>query len=157
MGKIKQIQTEIEQAKKKANVKEISNRLYSHSGGSRQGSSVGSSSKAPSVASKSSDSRGPRSVGSNRTGKNNLVRQNLLKKTSDIRNDRNNSNSNKNLLKTTPNIKTPAPPRKTEYKAPVRPVVSSHQMKNEQKPPAYNRTYNQMKRSDSGSIKSVSA
>ena len=50
--KIKQIQTEIEQAKKKANVKEISNRLYSQSG-SKQGSSVRSSSKAPSIASRS--------------------------------------------------------------------------------------------------------
>jgi len=49
MAKIKQIQTEIEQAKKKANIKEISNRL--HSPNSRGGSSAAGSMKAPSVAS----------------------------------------------------------------------------------------------------------
>jgi len=34
------------------------------------------------------------------------------------------------LLKTTPNINTQLIPRKTEYKPPVRPVVSSHIMNN---------------------------
>lgn len=153
--KIKQIQTELQQAKKKANVKEISNRLYSHSGGSRQASSVGSSSKAPSVVSNSSNgNNNNRSVGRN------LVRQNLLKKTSDIRNDRSasNSNSKNNLLKTTPNIKTPAPPRKTEYKPPVRPVVSSHQIakNNSQTKQGYSNNRNTYQRNDTGPLKSAS-
>ena len=146
--KIKQIQTEIEQAKKKANVKEISNRLYSHSGNSRQASSVNTSSKAPSMVSGSSDGKGPRSVG-NRVPNNNLVRQNLLKKTSDIRNDRSvsGSNSKNNLLKTTPNIKTPAPPRKNEYKPPIRPVASSHQVpkNNSQGKSSYGQTKTEIK------------
>lgn len=50
LAKIKQIETEIEQAKKKANIKEISNRLHSP-GGSKNGSSNAGSLKAPSVAS----------------------------------------------------------------------------------------------------------
>jgi hypothetical protein len=48
MAKIKQVQQEIDQAKKKANIKEISNRLHSNGPNSRQGSSVASSDKAPS-------------------------------------------------------------------------------------------------------------
>lgn len=163
LAKIKQIQTDIEQAKKKANVKEISNRLHSP-GNSRQGSSVGGSQKAPSVASNSSDGRGPRSVGSNRTAgrSNNLVRQNLLKRTSDIRNDRSLSGSgDKNhLLKTTPNIKTPAPPRKTEYKPPVRPVASSHLNNQANRTTMNNRTQNvsgsYRRGTDSASLKSTS-
>lgn len=164
MAKIKQIQQEIDQAKKKANVKEISNRLHSP-GNSRQGSSAAGSLKAPSVASNSSDGRGPRSLGNNvnRAPRgNNLVRQNLLKRTSDIRNDRSLSGSGdkNNLLKTTPNIKTPAPPRKNEYKPPIRPVASSHTNNNQA-----NRTTNPASRTqnsgyrrqtDSASLKSTS-
>lgn len=86
-------------------------------GNSKQGSSVGGgSSKAPSVVSNSTDGRGPRSLGNNRIPKtNNLVRQNLLKRTSDISKEKSHSGSNEknHLLKTTPNIKTPLPPRKT--------------------------------------------
>lgn len=77
----------------------------------------------------------------------------MLKKTSDIRNDRNISSSGEKttLLKTTPNIKTPAPPRKTEYKPPVRPVASSHQIpKANQTKPANNR--NAFEKKNSGSL-----
>ena len=124
LGKIKQIQQEIEQAKKKANIKEISNRLHG-------GSSQATSSKAPSIASKSdrSGNSGTQSytAGQRYPVNKNLVRQNLLKKTSDMTNNRR-DNTNK-LLKTTPNIGTPPASlnKKTaDYKPPVRPVVSSH-------------------------------
>jgi hypothetical protein len=40
------------------------------------------------------------------------------------------SGAKNELLKTTPNINTQLIPRKTEYKPPVRPVVSSHIMNN---------------------------
>jgi hypothetical protein len=93
LAKIKQIQTEIDQAKKKANVKEISNRLHSNSPGSRQGNSVASSNKAPSETSSQGKAR---SYGSGTSG--NLVRTNLLKKTSETSNNKN------QLMKTTPNI-----------------------------------------------------
>ena len=161
LAKIKQIQQEIDQAKKKANVKEISNRLHSP-GNSRQGSSAAGSLKAPSVASNSSDGRGPRSLGNNRANGNNLVRQNLLKRTSDVRNDRSLSGSGdkNNLLKTTPNIKSPAPPRKTDYKPPVRPVVSSHMGNQANRTTnVQNRTQNSggyRRQADSASIKSTS-
>lgn len=85
LAKIKQIQTEIEQAKKKANIKEISNRLHSP-GNSKQGSSAGNSSqKAPSLNSDGNRSN-PRSLNANKAVPNrnqNLVRQNLLKRVSD--------------------------------------------------------------------------
>ena len=122
--------------------------------------------KAPSsVASNSSDGRGPRSLGNNynRAPKgNNLVRQNLLKRTSDIRNDRSLSGSGdkNNLLKTTPNIKTPAPPRKTDYKPPVRPVASSHINNQANRTNnMHNRTQNSggyRRQTDSASLKSTS-
>lgn len=123
--------------------------------------------KAPSVASDSSDGKGPRSLGNrlyNRPGQtNNLVRQNLLKRTSDIKNDRSVSNSaGKNqLLKTTPNI-TPVPPRKTDYKPPARPVVSSHQIgannnrSQNLRNTGPNRFNNTTKSNDSSSVRSAS-
>lgn len=82
LGKIKQLQQEIEQAKKKTNIKEISNRLYSNGPNSRQASSVASSDKAPSEASSNAK---PKSYNSSKSGTSgNLVRMNLLKKTSDL-------------------------------------------------------------------------
>lgn len=81
MTKIKQIEAEIQQAKKKANVKEISNRLHSPGSSKNGGSSVGGSQKAPSVASNQSD---PKRRSGNKIGSHNLVRQNLLKRTSDL-------------------------------------------------------------------------
>jgi len=72
LAKIKQIQTEIDQATKKANIKEISNRLHSVGRGSSNGSN---SSKEPSVAS---------SQGKAGTKAPNIVRDNLLKKNNNI-------------------------------------------------------------------------
>jgi hypothetical protein len=113
MGKIKQIQTEIDQATKKANIKEISNRLHSVGRNSSKGSD---SSKEPSVASSSGQ---PRSTGSK--GPNNLVRDNLLRKN----NPPASSQSRNHLLKTSPNI---APPRKiSDDQMPPRAINSSHQ------------------------------
>lgn len=111
--KIKQIQSEIEQAKKKTNIKEISNRLHSKG----QGSSAGTSSKAPSVTSsigKQPSQTSAKSAGNVNT---NIVRENLLKKTQ-------NANAvfprNNQLLRTSPNIKlnhtssdSPDQPRKS--------------------------------------------
>ena len=102
----------------------------------------------------------------NRPGQsNNLVRQNLLKRTSDVRNDRSTSNSaaKNQLLKTTPNI-TPVPPRKTDYKPPARPVVSSHQIganntnnrSQNLRSTGPNRFNNTTKSNDSSSIRSAS-
>jgi hypothetical protein len=127
--KIKQIQTEIEQAKKKANTKEISNRLH----GSQKDSSVRSTSKAPSIASRSDGKSSTQSYSGPGTKvvprNNNLVRQNLLKRTTDITNK-----TKTNLLKTTPNIQTPNPPKKSvdgkDARPPARPVLSSHNSNN---------------------------
>ena len=69
----------------------------------------------------------------NKVQTNNLVRQNLLNRTSQNKpekNERSLSGAKNELLKTTPNINTQLIPRKTEYKPPVRPVVSSHVLNN---------------------------
>lgn len=88
----------------------------------------------------------------------------MLKRTSDIRNDRSvsNSGSKNHLMKTTPNINTkistPNPPRKTEYKPPVRPVNSSHQINNNtnSRNNAPYRPGNTRRSNDSGSVRSAS-
>lgn len=73
LAKIKQIQMEIDQSKKKANIKEISNRLHSVGKG-RNGSSVDSgSSKSQSVGG-SSTGKAPRSDTSGKRIGVNLVR-----------------------------------------------------------------------------------
>lgn len=84
-----------------------------------------------------------------------------------MRNERSHSGSaDKNsLLKTTPNIKTPLPPRKTDYKPPVRPVVSSHlnnqPARNPTRNPILSQTQNNpgsyRRQTDSASVKSTSA
>jgi hypothetical protein len=89
----------------------------------------------------------------------NLVRQNLLKKTSDLSYNRN-INKN-NLMKTSPNINTtPTAQRKTtnDYKPPVRPVVSSHQISQQKQPTnrvSYNRNHSPASRSDKSSVRSA--
>jgi hypothetical protein len=94
LTKIKQIQTEIDQSKKKANIKEISNRL--HSVGRGKGSSADSpSSKSQSVASSTGK---PQSQTSGK-GPTNLVRDNLIRKNAPT-----SSSNRNNLLKTSPNI-----------------------------------------------------
>ena len=75
LAKIKQIQAEIDQCKKKANIKEISNRLHSVGGKSRNGSSVDSgSSKSQSMGGNSSTGKAPKSDTSGRRVQGNLVR-----------------------------------------------------------------------------------
>lgn len=66
------------------------------------------------------------------------------------------------MLKTTPNI-TPVPPRKTDYKPPARPVVSSHQIGGNSNNKSYNmrntgpnRFNNTTKSNDSSSVRSAS-
>lgn len=86
LAKIKQIESEIEQAKKKANIKEISNRLHSPAGSKNAGSSNGGSLKAPSVASDESDIK--KRFG-NKVQTNNLVRQNLLIRTTSNKQENN--------------------------------------------------------------------
>ena len=97
LTKIKQIQTEIDQCKKKANIKEISNRL--HSVGKGKGSSVDSgSSKSQSVGG-SSMGRAPHSdTGKRISG--NLVKDNFMKRNMPL----SSSNRNNNLLRTSPNM-----------------------------------------------------
>ena len=74
LAKIKQIQTEIDQCKKKTNIKEISNRLHSV-GKSRNGSSADSgSSKSQSVGGNSSTGKAPKSDTSAKRVQGNLVR-----------------------------------------------------------------------------------
>lgn len=117
MTKIKQIQTEIDQSKKKANIKEISNRL--HSVGRGKGSSVDSpSSKSQSVASSTGK---PHSQTSSNGGPVNLVRDNLLRKNVPA-----SSSNRNNLLKTSPNINQQNYKRSNE-KPGVRAINSSHQ------------------------------
>lgn len=118
LAKIKQIQNEIDQCKKKANIKEISNRL--HVGNkSRGGSSADSgSSKSQSVGSSVGKPR------SNYSGKaqTNLVRDNLLRKNMPA-----SSQGRNNLLKTSPNINmSPNLVKKTSENV-ARPINSSHQ------------------------------
>lgn len=110
LAKIKQIQTEIDQATKKANIKEISNRLHSVGRGSSNGSN---SSKEPSVAS---------SQGKAGTKAPNIVRDNLLKKNNNIPSSSQNRN---NLLRTSPQILGPKKP--SDEKMPARAINSSYQ------------------------------
>jgi hypothetical protein len=118
-GKIKQIQMEIDQSKKKANIKEISNRLHSFKG---KGSSADSpSSKSQSIASSTGKPHSQASSGTN-TRPNNLVRDNLMRKNAPV----SSSGRNNNLLKTSPNINLTANKLSGE-KPPGRAVNSSHQ------------------------------
>lgn len=120
-GKIKQIQAEIDQSKKKANIKEISNRLHSFKG---KGSSVDSpSSKSQSVASSTGKPHSQTSSGG--PGRNNLVRDNLIRKNAPASSS---GRPNPNLLKTSPNINLLSNTNKpSAEKAPPRAVNSSHQ------------------------------
>jgi hypothetical protein len=112
LGKIKQIQTEIDQATKKANIKEISNRLHSVGRGSSNGSN---SSKEPSVTS-SQGKPGTKAP-------NNIVRDNLLlKKNNNIPSSSQNRN---NLLRTSPQILSSK--KSTDEKMPARAINSSYQ------------------------------
>ena len=123
MAKIKQIQMEIDQCKKKANIKEISNRLHSVGKG-RNGSSVDSgSSKSQSVGG-SSNGRAPHSDNSGRRIQGNLVRDNLMRKNMPL-----SSNRNNNLLKTSPNM-NPTDLKKTssDKVSGGRAINSSHQV-----------------------------
>lgn len=120
LAKIKQIQTEIDQSKKKANIKEISNRL--HSVGRGKGSSVDSpSSKSQSAASSTGK---PQSQTSGK-GPTNLVRDNLIRKNAPT-----SSSNRNNLLKTSPNINLNHDSYKktSADKIPGRAVNSSHQV-----------------------------
>ena len=113
---------EIQQCKKKANIKQISNRLHSVGGKSRQGSNIDSgSSKSQSIASSTGKAR------SNYSGRaaTNLVRDNLLRKSNNnvpVSQGRNN-----NLLKTSPNINVPALTKHSSSNNATRQVTSSHQ------------------------------
>ena len=91
---------DIDQCKKKANIKEISNRLHSVGKG-RNGSSVDSgSSKSQSVGG-SSMGRAPYSdTSGNRRINGNLVKDNLVRRNMPL----SNSNRNNNLLRTSPNM-----------------------------------------------------
>lgn len=109
---------EIDQSKKKANIKEISNRLHSFKG---KGSSVDSpSSKSQSVASSTGKPHSQASSGNGRN--NNLVRDNLIRKNAPASSS---GRPNANLLKTSPNINLTSKP--SGEKAPPRAVNSSHQ------------------------------
>jgi hypothetical protein len=110
---------EIDQSKKKANIKEISNRLHSFKG---KGSSVDSpSSKSQSIASSTGKPHSQASSGAaNRVS--NLVRDNLVRKNAPA----SSSGRNNNLLKTSPNINMTAN-RVSAEKGQPRAVNSSHQ------------------------------
>lgn len=140
LGKIKQIQMEIEQCKKKANIKEISNRLHSVGGKSRQGSSVDSgSSKSQSVASSAGKAR---SNYSGRAGTN-LVRDNLLRKNNNnvpVSQGRNNQ-----LLRTSPNINVPDLVKHSSSNNATRQVTSSHQAPKYSNNRTNNRLFNTQK------------
>jgi hypothetical protein len=125
LGKIKQIQAEIDQCKKKTNIKEISNRLHSV-GKSKNGSNLDSgSSKSQSVG--SSLGRAPHSDTSAKRINGNLVRDNLLRKNMPL----SSSNRNNHLLRTSPNI-NPLGLKKTtsdQHQVPgARAINSSHQV-----------------------------
>ena len=122
LGKIKQIQMEIDQCKKKANIKEISNRLHSV-GRSNKGSSVDSgSSKSQSVGGNSLG-RAPHSDTSGKRISGNLVKDNLVRRNMPL----SNSNRNNNLLRTSPNMAATDLKKHSSDKVPgSRPINSSH-------------------------------
>ena len=125
MTKIKQIQQEIDQCKKKTNIKEISNRLHSVGKG-RGGSNADSgSSKSQSIGGRSAGGK-VHSGTSSRRAQGNLVRENLLKK--NMPQSSSNRNNN-NLLRTSPNM-TPTALKKTgSDRVPGgRAINSSHQV-----------------------------
>ena len=91
---------EIDQCKKKANIKEISNRLHSVGRGKNGSSADSGSSKSQSVGG-SSMGRAPHSdTSGNRRINGNLVRDNLVRRNMPL----SNSNRNNNLLRTSPNM-----------------------------------------------------
>lgn len=116
LTKIKQIQIEIDQSKKKANIKEISNRLYAGSvdSPSSKSQSIGSSVGKPASNASSNSNKGP----------GNIVRENMLKK-----NIPSTGVNRANLLKTSPNINQNQQfKRGTEKQIPERNINSSHEM-----------------------------
>jgi hypothetical protein len=119
LAKIKQVQMDIDQSKKKANIKEISNRL--HSVGRGKGSSVDSpSNKSQSVASSTGKPHSQTSA----KGPTNLVRDNLIRKNAPVTGSVRN-----NLLKTSPNINLNQNALRTSNdKIPGRTINSSHQV-----------------------------